>query len=130
MSSFPISQQHQHQQHLTSASLKRRKRRRRTTSTRRVKLLFACFSVLLFLLLVRSRVFFLKVLVQRTSRCEFEFNSSMSDLGRKRNATRVLLRRILLRLKRKRRKRNATTRVLLRRILLLLFRRRSTRRLH
>jgi hypothetical protein len=43
---------------------------------------FRVFSVLLFLLLVRSRVFFLKVLVHRCDEFEFEFIDVRSGKGR------------------------------------------------
>ena len=77
--SFPISQ-NQHQQHLTSASLKR-KRRRKRTSTRSVLLLHALLFIFLVEILPVVRAFsFLKSSFNTRADVNLNSNSSMSDL--------------------------------------------------
>ena len=78
--SFPISQ-NQHQQHLTSASLKR-KRRRKRTSTRSVLLLHALLFIFLVEILPVVRAFSFLKSSSFNTRADVNLNSisSMSDL--------------------------------------------------
>ena len=87
MSSFPISQ-NQHQQHLTSASLKRREEEEET-STRSVILLLAFLFFFLVEILPVVRAFsFLKSSFNTRADVNLNSNSSMSDLVKGRETRR------------------------------------------